>query len=110
MSNSLSRRQFLGRTLSIGAAGVIVGAAIGCGKKERSGGGDDAGCDSNIAEADKALRKSSAYLEKTPHAGKTCDNCMHWVAPEGGKPCGGCKVVKGTINPKGYCNLWVKKA
>jgi len=108
-NDKLSRRGFLGRALSIGAVGVVGGTLVACGKKE--GGGEAAGCDdtSKLAEADKTVRTSSKYVEATPHKEKRCDNCMHWVPAEAGKPCGGCKVVKGTINPAGYCNLWVKK-
>lgn len=107
MSSSVSRREFMTRALSIGATGAIAGAVLtACGKKE--GGADGCGDTSKLSAADTGVRKSSKYVEKSPHADKRCDNCLHWVAPTSG-PCGGCKVVKGPIAPAGHCNLWVKK-
>jgi hypothetical protein len=109
MSNKLSRRDFISRGLSIGAVGVVAGAVLSaCGKKE---GGGAEGCDdvSKLSASDKGVRTGSKYVAKTPHKGKQCDNCLHWTPPTDG-PCGGCKVVKGPIDPVGYCNLWVKKA
>ena len=44
-----------------------------------------------------------------PSADKDCANCVQYVeaAPN---TCGGCKLVKGPINPKGYCLSWAAKA
>lgn len=104
-----SRRDFIGRALSIGAVGIAGATLVACGKKE--GGGDGPSCDdtSKLSEGDKTMRTSQKYVEATPHKEKRCDNCMHWVPPAAGAPCGGCKVLKGTINAAGYCNLWVKQ-
>lgn len=106
----VSRRRFLQRTLSIGAAGLVGGVLAACGKKEGGDPSDPCGDDSEMSAAEKGVRKSSVYKTKSPHAAKKCDNCTHWIAPEAKAPCGGCKVVKGPIAPAGYCNLWVKKA
>ena len=109
MSSELTRRDFLTRSLSIGATGLVAGAVLSaCGKKEGGGGGDPCADESKLSEADKGVRKSSKYVAKSPDPKKLCDNCMHWVPATGG-PCGGCKVVKGPIAPKGYCNLWAAK-
>lgn len=107
MTNEVSRRDFLTRSLSIGAAGVVAGAFLSaCGKKE---GGDPCADESKLTGTEKTVRKSTKYVAKSPHKDKLCDNCLHWIDPEAGSPCGGCKVVKGPIAAKGHCNLWAKK-
>jgi hypothetical protein len=50
------------------------------------------------------LAQSAVRYQETPKDGKQCDNCNLFVAPNA------CKSVDGTISPKGWCALWVKKA
>lgn len=51
----------------------------------------------------KVPKKQVAYQE-TPKNGETCDKCIHFL-PE----TNGCKVVEGSIEPKGWCSLYVQK-
>ncbi|PIE18783.1 MAG: hypothetical protein CSA66_03940 [Proteobacteria bacterium] len=116
MSKEITRRDFFRITATTGAAAVAAGAvlATGCGGKGDSGGkgggGGGESCDnvSGLSLADKQMRKTNKYVDKTPHADKDCANCQLYKAPKSGF-CGGCTVLKGTINPHGYCNLWAAK-
>jgi hypothetical protein len=40
---------------------------------------------------------------------KTCDRCQQFLPPPAAHACGSCKVVKGPVNPKGGCKLFVLK-
>lgn len=50
----------------------------------------------------KAAQKLVQYQDK-PKGAQECDNCLHFVAPDG------CKLVEGKINPKGWCQLYAPK-
>ena len=50
------------------------------------------------------LAQSAVKYQASPKDGKQCDGCNLFVAPSS------CKSVDGTISPKGWCSLWVKKA
>lgn len=41
--------------------------------------------------------------QTTPKGAARCDNCVQWQSPDA------CKVVSGTINPAGWCTLYMKK-
>ena len=43
-----------------------------------------------------------AYQD-TPKDAHQCDNCSLFQAPSS------CQVVDGSVNPAGWCKLWVKK-
>ena len=75
------------RTLLIGAAGAAPLLALGA----------------NGAKAAK-MAQSAVRYQATPKDSKECDNCNLFIAPNA------CKTVDGTISPKGWCALWVKKA
>lgn len=49
------------------------------------------------------LAQSAVRYQDSPKDGKQCDGCNLFVAPNA------CKSVDGTISPKGWCALWVKK-
>ncbi len=74
------------RTVLIGAAGAVPLLALGA-----------TGAQAKIAQ-------SSVRYQDSPKDGKECDACKLFVAPNA------CKSVDGTISPKGWCTLWVKKA
>lgn len=68
-------------------------------------------CDdtSGLSPEDLKVRKEVAvYEEKSSDAARYCKDCIHFT-PAGDKACGGCKVVKGPINPEGTCKLFVAK-
>ncbi len=103
-TTTLTRRDVLVgglRALTVLPA-VALGAA-GC------GGRTDCSDTSGLAPADAQMRSAQNYLETSPDPAKACDLCEQYVAPPQ-SGCGGCKVLKGTVNPKGSCTLFVKKA
>jgi hypothetical protein len=102
-----SRREFLTR---LGLAALAVPAAAACGKQE-GGASAAAKCDdtTGLDDAAKATRTSLAYREPSPDPAKACEKCLHFIAPEGGAACGGCKLFKGTVAAGGTCNGFVVK-
>ena len=64
---------------------------------------------SSLAPADVAIRTSLAYVDTSTEPGKTCTTCQQFIAPAAAGACGTCKVVKGPINPGGYCKSFVPK-
>ena len=100
----VNRRQFLERAAIIGA-GMSAGAILmGCK-------GGSLSCDdtSGLSMADRQGREAMAYVEASADAAKTCANCALYTAGAEGA-CGSCSVVKGSINPAGYCNVWAALA
>lgn len=78
--------------------------------KAEGGEGGELNCnDPKYYDAQSAqMRKTLQYVEKSEKEGKQCDNCMQWITVaeaehDGPKGCGGCKLFKGPVNPKGYC-------
>ena len=67
---------------------------------------------SALAAADQTVRTSLQYADRSPEASKDCSSCQQFVAaakdPFGS--CGTCKIMKGPINPRGYCNAFVAKS
>ncbi len=96
----LNRRQFLERAVVLGV-GMSAGALLmGCK-------GGSLSCDdtTGLSMADRQTRTSMAYVEATADPAKNCANCSLYTAAGEGE-CGSCSVVKGPINPNGYCNVW----
>ena len=106
----LSRRDALRNTVALCfvAAGGVVAAA--CSKKDE--GSKELSCvdTSSLPPQDIQLRTSLAYVDRSPDAAKVCSNCQQFNAPAAAGSCGSCKLVKGPINPAGYCNSWAAKA
>jgi hypothetical protein len=50
----------------------------------------------------KIAPKLVQYQDK-PKGTQECDHCLHFIAPSS------CKMVSGTINPKGWCALFAAK-
>ncbi len=100
----MTRREALRLTVLFGAAASAPAMlAVGCGKKELSC-TDTAG----LAPADANLRGQLGYVDKSTEAEKNCANCQFYK-PAAPDACGGCNLMKGPINPKGYCKSWAKK-
>jgi len=69
-------------------------------------------CDdtTGLSAQDLELRRSLEYRDTSPHgAVKSCSACAFYVAA-GKNECGQCTLVKGPINPGGYCNSWAQKS
>ncbi len=55
------------------------------------------------AEAAATIDQKTAAYVTHPVGGKQCSKCVQFVAPSS------CKLVKGTISPKGYCKFFAAK-
>jgi len=47
--------------------------------------------------------KETVKYQDTPKDGKTCKECMHFIAETNE-----CKTVEGSIAPEGWCNIYFK--
>lgn len=103
--NDVSRRAFIRQGSTVALA--VLGVATGC------GGGDDAlVCDdvTGLTPAELAARSSNGYVANSPHGtAKQCINC-NFGQNLTASSCGTCTVIKGSIHPLGYCDLWVAKS
>ena len=52
---------------------------------------------------DAKVAKNVVQYQEMPKDGQECDKCVNWVDPNQ------CKIVEGTINPKGYCVAFAPK-
>jgi hypothetical protein len=52
------------------------------------------------------VRKTLAYVDRTPDPSKPCVKCLQYVPAAEADQCGGCKLMKGPIHPKGYCTAF----
>jgi len=105
MVDRFSRRDMLQRTAALGVLAVAGGTA--CSKEKRLVCTDTSG----LEAADLALRTAPtvAYMDTAADPSKTCDKCQQFIAAPAPNACGTCKVVKGPINPRGGCKLFVAK-
>jgi hypothetical protein len=54
--------------------------------------------------------KAEAKYQDTPNGDKKCSNCNLFIPGKTSKADGTCQLVEGSINPEGYCALYIKKA
>jgi hypothetical protein len=118
----VSRKDFLKQlgmfgAVSVGASSILSACGGGGGDQEQSGNGgggmqekaatEDPCTDvSGLTDQEKQTRKQFQYVGESPNPEKLCSNCALYTKPEGDNPCGGCTLVKGPINPDGYCTAW----
>jgi hypothetical protein len=48
-------------------------------------------------------------MDVSLEASKLCSSCQQFVPSAAANTCGTCKILKGPINPKGYCKSFVAK-
>jgi len=102
MAEPLSRRHLLEQGALFGVA--VLGAAA-CGKKEALRCMDT----STLSQPDLQVRMTLAYVDQSTEPGKFCSNCQQFLPPPAPGSCGACKIVKGPINPAGYCKSFLAK-
>ena len=101
---TLSRRQILERGIRLALVGSTPILLNACSKPELH-------CEdvSALSEDDRALRSQLEYRDLSPYAEtKSCSKCAFYKAGKKNE-CGKCTLVKGPINPRGYCNSWSAK-
>jgi len=103
----ITRRDILRKSLTLSALAGVAAIGVACKNEPKEIKCDDT---TGLAPGDIETRKALAYVDKTPDPNKMCQNCQQFVAPASPTQCGGCKVVKGTIHPLGYCKSWAAKS
>jgi High potential iron-sulfur protein len=104
----IRRREALRSLVVLSTSFAIPGAAlglVGCSKKPS--------CSDVTGLSPDELRTRNdiaTYTEVAPDASKKCTLCAQFVPAPSANACGSCKVVKGPINPEGWCKLFVAKA
>ena len=94
------------RHLLIVAPATIASLALAaCEKKE-----PDA-CTSTLGLTQDEIktRTSLAYVDRSADPKKHCVDCQQYIAPPSIDQCGGCKVLKGPVHPRGSCNVFTPK-
>ena len=120
-ASPLTRRSFLGRFVTVGAAGLGATSLLAaCGGEAETGatsstssqGVDASSCEGYDALDASALqtRQALGYVDATPREGQNCANCRFYTQPAGASPCGGCQLFAGPVSPDGWCQSWVAKA
>ena len=123
MKAEMTRKEFLQRLLFMGV-GVVAGGALleSCSKEEEtqtatprapgtnqqlSTAKDPCGDTTGLTAPELTMREETLkYVAISPDPNKVCDNCKFWTPAEEGTTCGGCTLIKGPINPGGYCTSW----
>jgi hypothetical protein len=97
----LSRRAALTRLVVLPIAAALPAVVPACSRAPK--------CDDTrgLSPDDAKIRSQVAgYVEQSPDVTAYCSASAQYV-PAAKDACGGCKVVKGPINPKGTCKLFV---
>lgn len=100
-----SRRQTLRQVVSLPILGSAAALLAACGDDS---GGLECNDTSGLSAQDKQFRETQQYVDVSKVADKNCLNCNFYEGTA--NACGSCKVLKGPVSPKGYCNLWAAKA
>lgn len=61
------------------------------------------------ALAQAKMKKDAAQYQDKPKDGKDCEGCSQFVPGKSEKAPGTCKVVEGSISPKGWCMVFAPK-
>ncbi|HET7676115.1 MAG TPA: iron oxidase [Gammaproteobacteria bacterium] len=91
LDKKFSRRTFIKSAAIMAGAAAIPGVAL------------------RTARADSKLPQAAVQYQDHPKDGKECSGCMHFIPGKTPKSMGACKVVQGSISPKGYCVAYVPK-
>lgn len=61
------------------------------------------------AMAQAKMSQATAMYQATPHGNDVCSNCIHFIPGSTPDAMGTCKVVEGSISPKGWCVAYAPK-
>jgi hypothetical protein len=79
---------------------VIAGGALAAGLMSKT---------RVYAQTTKASQAVAMY-QSQPHSGQECDGCVHFIPGKTPSADGTCKLVQGSISPKGWCVFFTAKA
>ncbi len=89
-SNGLTRRSFLSSVIVLPAlAGLVL---------------------TQTTSADAKGTKAAFKYQATPNNGKQCSHCALFIKGSSPTADGTCKVVDGSISPKGWCTAFSAKS
>ena len=57
----------------------------------------------SVSPLEAKLTKEQIKYQDTPNFGRKCADCLHFL-PKTNE----CKIVEGSINPNGWCSVYVK--
>ncbi len=64
-------------------------------------------CDINaLTEEDIKKRQSLGYIDETEIREKKCKTCQLYIPSSDTRPCAGCSLFAGPVEPDGYCFYW----
>jgi hypothetical protein len=105
MDEKISRRDALQRSAAFGLLATLGAGACGKSEPRRLSCTDT----TSLSAGDAQVRVSLGYVDQSMEPGKSCSGCQQFlVGPPNG--CGTCKVLRGPINPVGYCKSFVAKS
>ena len=59
-----------------------------------------------LSEVEIQQREQLQYVAQSPKEEQICANCRFWQPEAYDNPCGGCQLLKGPVNPNGWCQTW----
>jgi hypothetical protein len=92
-SKGLTRKEFVGSAVVLPALAGLLAVATG----------------SSASAAAKGSQAQFKY-QNTPKDGKQCSGCTFYIPGKTATANGSCKIVEGTISPKGYCVAYSPKS
>ena len=96
-AGNTSRRAFLH------GGALLALSMVGCRSRRF-----DCNDSSSLSPADTKARNEVLYVEAASTPSTACDVCQYWINA-GTNGCGGCRLLRGPIHPKGTCRLFVMK-
>ncbi len=87
-SAKISRRSLLRNLAGTAGGAAMVGASV---------------ARNRAAAAETKVAQKLVGYQDTPKGSQRCDNCAQFEPPSS------CKVVEGTVQPSGWCKVYVKK-
>ena len=107
MDDKLSRRAVLQKSAAFGVLAALgTGAAVACTRPTSQLSCADT---TGLSSADVQVRIALGYVDVSMEPGKACAGCQQYL-PGPTDACGGCKVLRGSINPAGYCKSFAPRA
>ena len=101
-----SRRAMLVRACEIPLMSVAVFLGA-CGGDQQAG----SGCvdPDHLTDAEKSMRASLAYSDKSPDPAKQCRGCTYFTSAADSAACGTCQILNGPVSVTGHCTSWSAK-
>jgi hypothetical protein len=91
MSDQKNHRETVSRRVMLTGTAFALGAAA-------------AGTAAIRADAQQKISQANAKYQDHPNGAQECDGCIQFQAPNA------CKIIDGTINPKGWCQFFGAKS